>query len=388
MSAQDVRAQHMWSEACAAALVGLWRMGPQRLATLLLDLPPEAAWQLIADGSPLPPGMAPPTKKERDLFNRWRAEAQRTDPFDVLERYQHAGVSVRSRFDRYPDRLVGDPDAPAVLFFAGDETALTRPTVAIIGTRHCSHEGRATARQFGTELAEAGVSVVSGLALGIDGASHEGALRASFGAPPIGVVGSGLDVVYPKRHRDLWRNVKEQGLLVSESPLGALPEAWRFPARNRIIAGLADLVLVIESHERGGSMITVDEAVARSVPIMAVPGSVRNASARGSNRLLGDVAAPACSTDDVLQELKWELAVGKAPSAPAIDQRRTVDLEPRDQLVLDAIDHSPTSTGEILLRTAMSLPEVATSLGRLSSRGCIDGQAGWWHRVDGASADD
>ena len=128
---------------------------------------------------------------------------------------------------------------------------------------------------------------MSGLASGIDAAAHRGALAAGS-APPIGVVGSGLDTVYPRGQERLWRDVASAGVLLSEAPLGGAPERWRFPARNRVIAALADVVVVVESHRRGGSLHTVDEADRRGVEVMAVPGSVRNPAAAGTNELLAE----------------------------------------------------------------------------------------------------
>ena len=152
------------------------------------------------------------------------------------------------------------------------------------------------------DLADAGVAVVSGLALGVDGAAQAGALDRG-GAPVIGVVGSGLDVVYPRQHSALWRSIADAGLLVGEAPPGASPERWRFPARNRIIAAIADAVVVIESHARGGSLSTVDAALARDRTILAVPGSIRSPASDGTNDLLAQGAAPARDAGDVLVAL-------------------------------------------------------------------------------------
>jgi DNA processing protein len=382
----ELEKQVMWQDACAAALAGLPKMGPARLAALLFDTSPDAAWQMLATGQPLPSSFGVVAKATNDVLNMWRLSAKRADPLENLERYRNHGIRVWSRFGEYPARLIADEYAPAVLFSQGNADALHAPTVAIIGTRHCTSEGRSLARMFGTELTEAGVSVVSGLALGIDGAAHEGALRTAFGASPIGVVGSGLDVVYPKRHRDLWQDIRERGLLVSESPLGAMPEPWRFPARNRIIAGLADLVLVVESHDSGGSLLTVDQAVERNVPVMAVPGPIRSPASKGTNRLLLDVAAPACSTQDVLDALRWHASerpeefVAEGSGAHS----SLVAPNPSDLPILEAVGFASTSTDEILQRTCLPLGEVAVALTRLQAIGLVVGEAGWWYRSQGS----
>lgn len=381
--------QIMWQDSCAAALADLPGMGPRRLAAMLFDRSPDAAWQILATGAELPPELGNVSNSKNDLLSTWRRIASRVDPLETLERYRSAGVGVWSRFGNYPTRLIDDEYAPAVAFYQGNAGAFLVPTVAIIGTRHCTTEGRSLARMFGAELAEAGVAVVSGLALGIDGAAHQGALSAAFGAPPIGVVGSGLDVVYPKRHNQLWVDVRTHGLLISESPLGATPEPWRFPARNRIIAGLADLVLVVESHDSGGSLLTVDQAIERDVPIMAVPGPIRSLASKGTNRLLSEVAIPACSTQDVLDALRWNASV-LSPSEEDCESQdmgqltHLVEPDVSDLPVLAAVGFTSTSTDEILQRTCLPLGEVAVALTRLQAIGLVVGEAGWWYRSQGS----
>src|SRR5688500_3225369 len=251
---------------------------------------------------------------------------------------------------------------------------------------------------LGRGLAAAGVAVVSGLAAGIDAAAHEGALAAHAAAvaagpgraaAPIAVVGSGLDVVYPRRNRRLWGDVARTGVLLSEAPLGAAPEPWRFPLRNRIIAGLADVVVVVESHAHGGSMHTVQAAADRDVPVMAVPGSVRSPSSAGTNRLISDGVPPVLDVDDVLVALSLRSRPGAArPASPG-----TSDLDdhphahPRPQLdpvaaaVLDALDWEPTTTEDVLRRTSITLGPVAAALNRLEMAGLARSRSGTWERT-------
>jgi DNA processing protein len=383
----ELETQQMWQEACAVALGSLPDMTPARSAALLCDRSPDAAWQLLATNGALPAGLVAIDRRSQGVVQKWRALARRTDPLETFERYRKHDIGVWTRFGAYPARLLDDEHAPAIAFYQGDPTVLSAPTVAIIGTRHCTQEGRSLARMFGVELSEAGVSVVSGLALGIDGAAHEGALGAKFGAPPVGVVGSGLDIVYPKRHHRLWVSVREKGLLISESALGVTPEPWRFPARNRIIAGLADLVLVIESHDSGGSLLTVDEAGSRGIPVMAVPGPIRSPASKGTNRLLQDGAVAACSTQDILDALQWESARPMVSQGDVSDLAHrandsfSVQLDPADLPVLEAVEYRSTSTDEILQKTCLSLGEVAVSLTRLQAKGLVIGEAGWWCRT-------
>jgi DNA processing protein len=274
------------------------------------------------------------------------------------------------------------------VFWRGDVSALGAPaSAAIVGTRRCTGYGVDVARQRGRDLAAAGVAGGSGLALGLDGAAHEGALAGAAtaaGARPIGVVGSGLDVVYPGRHRTLWRRMGEDGLLLSESPLGSAPEPWRFPMRNRLIAALSDVVVVVESHAAGGSMSTVRAADERNVPVMAVPGSVRSSSSEGTNRLLADGIPPVVDAEDVLVALSLQgrFVSGRTRvdgTDPQVEVEGSLD-EPATR-VLAAVDWTPTSTEEVLRRTQLPVADATVALTRLESAGLVRRRSGgWWER--------
>ena len=276
----------------------------------------------------------------------------------------------------YPGELAADPFPPAVLFARGDLATLARRTVAIVGTRHATVGGMEVAARLGHDLADAGVCVVSGLAKGIDGAAHRGALAAGGGAPPAGVVGSGLDVVYPRSNRGLWEEVAERGLLCAEVPPGTPPAAHRFPARNRILAGLAEVVVVVESRVKGGSLLTVEEAGRRGIPVMAVPGSVRSPASEGTNLLLVDGVAPVLDALDVMVTLGLE-------ARPA--QRRRRDRRPRpepaDRALLDLFGADALTLDTVVLRSGRSLPDVAVGLGRLEAGGWIARAGGWFEPV-------
>jgi DNA processing protein len=367
-------------EAYAAAIAGLPGMGPARMATVLGRWSPAEAWERlrvgdVRDEADVLRALGP---RHGELVARWRAEARSVDVGGVGRALAVAGVGVVLMGSaEYPAALIGDVEPPAVLFHLGPLALAGAPRVAIVGTRRCSSTGAGVAFELGRDLAAAGVVVVSGLAAGIDGAAHRGVL-AACGAPPVGVVGSGLDVVYPVRHRDLWRDVGERGLLLSEAPLGARPERWRFPARNRIIAGLADLVIVVESHRRGGSLHTVDEADRRGVDVMAVPGSVRNPAAAGTNELLAEGRAPVCSIDDVLVALGLRAGAGSGSGA-AGDRR--AQPEAGDLALLDAIGWQAGTLDDLVSRTGVDLVRLAPGLERLCETGWLARSGGWYERV-------
>jgi DNA processing protein len=338
-------------EAFGAALAGLPGMGPHRLLELLTGTPPSTAWQQFG-------------RPDADVVAVW-------------DRVHELGLTVGLvGSPGYPKKLAKDQEPPAVLFWRGSIKALEGPRVAIVGTRRCTHYGREVASHLGAELSRAGVVVISGLALGIDGAAHEGALagHADDGRAPVGVVGSGLDVVYPRRHSRLWGRVAAAGCLMSEAPPGAAPEPWRFPARNRIIAALADLVVVVESHAAGGSMLTVDAAIKRDCPVMAVPGSVRSPSSAGTNKLLTEGIPPVLDADDVLCALGLEGVVVQPLKAAVID------VEGAHGDVLAAVEWSPTGVETVMRRTGLGLPATAAALGRLEDAGLVRKDGPWWQR--------
>jgi DNA processing protein len=315
----------------------------------------------------------------------WAHAARAVDPDEVLAAHRDAGVAVHPLGSAgYPPVLAADHQAPGVLFARGSLETLALPRVAIVGTRRCTRYGHDVAHRLGRDLAAAGVVVVSGLAKGVDGAAHEGALAAG-GTPPVGVVGSGHDVVYPAVHRSLWRRVAEAGALLSEAPLGARPEQWRFPARNRIIAALAQAVVVVESHAAGGSMHTVVAANDRGRTILAVPGPVVSPASTGTNRLIADGCTPALDLDDVMVALGLDAPAPRRAGAPRQPPRLAAPDGPAAQ-VLDALGWAPATLDQLLGRTGLRPGPAAVALAELEAGGWVTATAGWWERT-GISAD-
>ncbi|MEJ7845416.1 MAG: DNA-processing protein DprA, partial [Acidimicrobiales bacterium] len=227
--------------AWVAALASLPDVGPARLRALLARGPAAEVVGRIAGGRlDIDEALATACgRRAPALLAEWGRIAADLDVAALWARHLQAGVGVAVPGGAgYPEALVQDPEPPAVLFSLGAPDVLAGPRVAVVGTRRCTRYGYEVARDLGAQLASAGVAVVSGLAAGIDGAAHRGALDAGA-APPIGVVATGLDIAYPPGHRVLWAEVAAAGTLLSEAPLGTRPARWRFPARNRIIAGLA-----------------------------------------------------------------------------------------------------------------------------------------------------
>ncbi|MDZ7733783.1 MAG: DNA-processing protein DprA [Acidimicrobiia bacterium] len=257
----------------------------------------------------------------------WGDAHRGLDPGRLWERHVAAGVAVVGPdAPGWPEVLRDDPEPPVLLFAQGDLATLAGPRVAVVGSTPGAVATGATWRSSSAaRWRAAGVGVVSGLALGIDAAAHAGALEAGA-RPPVAVVATGLDVVYPRRNGPLWRRVASRGVLLSEYPLGVPPLPWRFPARNRLVAALADVVVVVESHARGGSLYTVDEAARRDRPVLAVPGSVHSPASRGALDLLAD----GCPGARRRRRADRARPVGNGPVGPATRRiRSSIPRTPR-----------------------------------------------------------
>lgn len=372
-------AHHLPAAAWVVALAGLSGMGPARLSAMLGRWDPREAWRRLADGRVHLDAEVVRSARRLDpaLAARWLREAAQVDVVGRWAAHVDAGVGVVVPTDvAFPQSLRDDHEAPAVLFSLGTLEVLDRPRVAVVGTRRCTTAGRTTARELGHDLAAAGVCVVSGLAQGIDGEAHRGALEAAAGAAPAAVVGTGLDVVYPSLNAGLWAQVAAAGCVISEYPLATRPAAWRFPARNRIIAALADVVVVVESHARGGSMHTVDAALERDRPVMVVPGPIRSPASVGTNDLLAAGSAPVRHVGDVLSLLGLDAAVTARGRA---DPRPTP--YPSAAAILDAIGWEPATIDTVALRMGEPLAQVAIDLSRLERDGWLSRQGGWFERI-------
>lgn len=272
---------------------------------------------------------------------------------------------LKRRDPAYPPLLAAIHDPPPVLWLRGDADPglLSLPSVAIVGARACSGYGRAVARAVGRELAAAGLVVVSGMARGIDAEAHRGALEA--GGLTVAVLGCGVDRDYPAAHAELARRICERGLVVSEYEAGVEPAPWRFPARNRIIAGLCSATVVVEARARSGALITADFALEDGREVMVVPGEITSALSEGTNALLRLGATPLTRAADVLETYGLAAVV-------------EVEAEPEGDAaaVLEKLRATAASIDELARATGLSSGDVAAALIELEL-------SGWVSEADG-----
>ena len=272
---------------------------------------------------------------------------------------------------RFPPRLKAIFDPPPALYLrgSGDVELLARRAVAVVGARSCSPYGAQVARTLGRELTAAGLLVLSGLARGIDGEAHRGALDA--GGPTVGVLGCGIDRDYPAVNAELSRRMEDGGLVVSEYEPGVEPAPWRFPARNRIIAGLCEAVVVVEARERSGALITADFALEEGREVFAVPGEITSALSVGSNALLRLGASPLTAPGDVLDAL----GIDRAP--PGDDP----DVSDAARRVLALVRDTPRAADDLVARASLDAGSISVALTELELAGLVAAADGVYRAV-------
>ncbi|GAA0515283.1 MULTISPECIES: DNA-processing protein DprA [Pigmentiphaga] len=319
---------------------------PQRLYSLSRDelaalLPPPLAAQLARSPSP-----------------QHAATLERT-----LRWAEHPGHHLLTLADAgYPRALLAIHDPPPLLYLAGDPSRLSPQAIAIVGARHATPDGMANARAYARHLAQRGWCIVSGLALGIDTAAHEGALEAgAAGGGTVAVVGTGVDVVYPPRNRGLAERIAAQGAIVSEFPLGLPALPHQFPRRNRLVAGLTQGTLVAEAAARSGSLITARLAADAGREVFAIPGSIHSPLSRGCHALIRQGAKLVESAQDILDELGAGSGSAAPPPEPAL---------PRDP-VLAGMGYGPVHVDALAARTGLAVPQLQARLLELELRGLI-----------------
>ncbi len=339
-------------------------------------LGPSGFWQLIkAAGSPTAvldmmfcdikriPGMRDGQLNGLKDAGKLREAAQRE-----LEMLNNGhGQAVIPEHPYYPELLKKCVNPPPVLYVKGNGACLNSPTVAVVGSRAATAYGRRTAYNLGRDLAGSGIAVVSGLATGIDAEAHSGCLNGR--GETIGVLGCGLDVVYPRTNKSLYRQVAERGALVTEYNLGTKPEGFRFPARNRIIAGMSHGVVVVEAARRSGSLITVGHALDEGREVFAVPGQVDSVKSSGTHWLLQQGAVLAVSAADIVDSL----GIGKRRSAVQGAQQETaVELDSETAALLAIIEAYPMQRNELIERSGMTAAKISEHLLLLELEGMIE----------------
>ena len=339
-------------------------LGPRRFRKLLSAFDsasaalsaPASAWRALG----LPAACAEPRRSE-DIRERARA---------ALQWLQEPDQHVLMWDDpRYPALLAELADAPPLLFVAGEPSVLEAPQLAMVGSRRASQPGLDNARAFARSLAGGGFVITSGLALGIDGAAHQGALEGD--GQTVAVLGTGLQCLYPRRHERLAARIIEQGgALVSELPLDCPPQASNFPRRNRIISGLSLGVLVVEASPSSGSLITARLAAEQGREVYAIPGSIHHPGARGCHQLIRDGATLVESIEHILEALRgWQ--------APAVEST-SVSLASVEHPLLALLHAAPYSTESLVQVIGWPLSQVLAALTELELDGLVCNEAGRW----------
>ncbi|WP_052185051.1 DNA-processing protein DprA [Methylotenera sp. N17] len=270
----------------------------------------------------------------------------------------------------YPKALLEIANPPALLYAKGQLDCLSMPCLAVVGSRNATPQGEKNAEDFAENLSRHGLCIVSGMALGIDGAAHRGALKAN--APTIAVVGTGLDIVYPAKHRDLAHRIVNRGLIISEFPLGTPSKAQNFPRRNRIISGLSIGCLVIEANLDSGSLITARQAAEQGREVFAIPGSIHSPVAKGCHQLIKQGAKLVESTEDILSEIQPILPLqphfNTSPIGPLPER---ANASPEANTVLDSMGVDPIHFDVLLTATGLTVSALSTMLTLLELDGKI-----------------
>lgn len=318
------------------------------------------------------------TAQLRDLARLGRQSTPGKQALTALKRIDAEGWYALTWEDqRYPALLREIPAPPPLLYINGSVQLLSSAQIALVGSRHASPAGLETAHRFAVELGRCGLTITSGLALGIDAASHRGALDA--GCATIAVVATGLDGVYPRRHRGLAQEIARVGAIVSEFPLGTAPIARHFPQRNRILSGLSLGVMVVEAALRSGSLITARYALEQNREVFAVPGSINNPVSKGCNALIQQGAKLVETTADVLVELPG--LSSHTPAAASSAPSGVDGLDAMQTTLLEAVGFEPTHTDTVVKRTGLPAATVLATLMQLQLLGCVAEGPGGYSRI-------
>jgi DNA processing protein len=308
---------------------------------------------------------------DRRAIGNLLAARQHFDLDRMLEAVYRAGASVITLDDAdYPPLLRELPDAPPVLFVKGTLLDADRWAVAFVGTRRATAYGREVTRQLVASLAGAGITIVSGLALGIDAAAHKAALDA--GGRTIAVLGCGIDRVYPPEHRKLAADIVNNGALITEFPLGTEPEGKNFPVRNRLISGLSLGVVVVEAPLNSGALLTADFAAEQGRDVFAVPGNVTSPASAGTNRLIQNGAKLVVSADDILDELNLTRTTVETQT----QVRQIAPDSPLEAALAALLEDEPLHIDDLVERSGLPITVVSSTLALMELKGMVQRQEG------------
>lgn len=342
------------------------RIGARRFRSLMeacettsdiFRLSPEMLQKICAVG---------PKTAQRVLDPKYKGWAGKE--LDTVEKKGYSLVVLGEK--EYPAILDEAPDPPLVLYVRGQSECLGKTAISIVGTRRCSRYGREIARSMAGELAALGITIVSGLALGIDGEAHEGALEA--GGTTIAVLGSGIDEVYPSEHSKLAQRIESSGAVVSEFPLGSKPRKENFPRRNRVISGLAHGVLVVEAPLRSGALITARTAAEQGREVFAVPGRIDSAGARGCHGLIRDGAKLTQSVKDILEEIAPQLAPAVNDTAASPELEPPSGLTEEEEKIFKVLDRDPVPIDTVIVESGLAASAVTGALLKLQLMQLVD----------------
>ncbi len=355
------------------ALSRIPRLSPRVLGRLIqATAGPEEIFQL----SPFELTEMEVPEEVQSVLNKGGDQRRLDQDFSLVQAQQIGVLPTSSTL--YPELLKEIYDPPPLLYVRGDTSVLSRPSLAVVGSRRTSQAGRENALCFARELAGAGFSIVSGMALGVDTNSHWGALEQGH---TVAVLGTGADVVYPQRNRELYQRICDQGAVISEFPLGTEPHPGRFPRRNRIISGMSLGVLVVEAALKSGSLITARCAMEQGREVFAIPGSIHNTGSQGCHQLIKQGAKLVESAADIMEEFQgWCAPPTDAAETKARDGRLPEKLNQREQYLLDIIGYDPVSIDTLQLRTNWRLQDLMAIVTALELGGLLNCVAGNYQR--------
>ncbi len=312
-----------------------------------------------------------------DLTRKQQSPLARQVNDDLQWLKTHSATVITYHDEDYPALLRETVNPPPLLYVLGDKGLLNSPQVAMVGARNASQGGCRTAKAFAQELCRNGITVTSGMALGIDAASHEGAIQA--GGNTVAVLGTGVDIVYPARHCHLAELILENGALVSEFPLGCGPKRDHFPRRNRIISGLSMGVLVVEAARQSGSLITAQYALEQSREVFAIPGSIHNPMSRGCHSLIRQGAKLVESASDLFEEIGGLYQTFTETSSD--DNRKRMSLSSQEERLLACIGYEPTTVEQIVNCSKLEVGVVSAGLISLELKGLVESGAGGYQAL-------